>query len=227
MTNEISKTKFAELLNVSKPYVSGLISRGKIKTTSKERNANIDLDDPLTQEFIRKKKVTIPFPKDNRTDLTGVPTSRSKPSGKKDESQLDKHELDKILVQERIEQTRIKNEQLRATLIPKDLVEKVFGRIHQIDDAQFKTLGYSTTPKIISLVDEDNFLKAEKIISVFGLKNDSDTKTSILSILDSSGKIEKGLLEINEDATGGILKNIKREIDEFLKTCDELANKND
>ncbi len=148
------------------------------------------------------------------------------PSGVRIPGSESKHDLDRIYIEEKIENTRIKNEQLRATLIPKDLVEKIFSKIHSIDDTQFKTIGINTNSKIESVYGQDNIRKVGQILELFSRLPDDRIKSDIQKILEEG---ETGrTLEINsimEDATGSILKNIQREIDDFLILCGELAEK--
>ncbi len=199
----------------------------------------IDLDGHLTAQYLHGRTPKEPDDPAEPTKTTpdekpinpyqddGNYKSKShNPSGIRVIGGTDKQALDKIYIEEKIENTRIKNEQLRATLIPKDLVEKIFSKIHSIDDTQFKTIGINTNSKIESVYGQDNIRKVGQILELFSRLPDDRIKSDIQKILEEG---ETGrTLEINsimEDATGSILKNIQREIDDFLILCEELAEK--
>jgi len=230
----VTPQQITKVMRAQPPQVTLVTVPGKLKK-------QIDLDGHLTAQYLegrtpkpepepgeKKEKPAAPHaPAVNPYQGKGNYKSTSRnASGVALTGNEQKHELDRILTEEKIEEKRIKNEQLRATLIPKDLVEKVFFRIHSIDDTQFKTIGINTNSKIESVYGADNIRKVTQILELFGAKPDDKKKSDVQKILEEG---EAGrTLEINsimEDATGSILKNIKREIDDFLILCEELKEK--
>lgn len=248
----ITQTKLAELAGVTKqmitkvmrakpPQLTFVIEGGKKK---------IDLDGHLTATYLQGRtpkpqaRVTAgpekkrgrgrplkipeepvnPYQDDGRT-----PSRGNNPSGTGDPGNLG---LKDRKTQEEILRLEIANDQKRTTLILKESVTTLFGKIHAIDTNQFKTLGPNVNQQIDSIYNETNHLKAKKIVELFrsllniqGVKLEikKETESEITKILETGSEDNK--TEINrvmEDETGKILKNIQREIDDFIRANDEL-----
>ena len=123
------------------------------------------------------------------------------------------------------EQLEIKISQDRGDLVRKNLSTSVFSGIYNIHENQFKAISVKTNPKTEQIYTSEYQSKADELVKEFKLKDTSDTKTSILKILNAGeSERSRALTEIMEDETSSILKNIQFEIDRFLvmmKTTNE------
>lgn len=136
-----------------------------------------------------------------------------------------------LKAEEDLEKVRIFNQQARGDLIDKELVKKLFGKMYEIDQNQFKTINVSITPKISAAYNSANTNKTNDIIELIKSETElspeksKNFKTEINKILES-GEPDR-ILEMNkilENTTGKILENIQREVEEFIKM---VENKGD
>lgn len=179
-----------------------------------------------------KTKTNLPLdekpPSPNKNKAEELPLEPRRPPGNPTGNngtpgQADHQELKRLKLKEDIEKVRIDNERKRGALFPKVLIKRVFGRLHSIDENQFKILGTSVSPGISAIYNKANTEKTKQILSLFKKEDDKELKKEINKILNI-GETDRILEMTNllEDKTNGILKAIKREIDKFLKNLDRL-----
>lgn len=135
----------------------------------------------------------------------------------------DKQELEKQKLVSQIRALDVATDKKRGILIPVILIKRVFGRLHSIDENQFKTLGVSASPEISAIYNNANETKTKQILELFGKEKDKNLKKSISKILNA--KEAERILEMTgvlENKASEILKAIKREIDKFLKNIERL-----
>lgn len=231
---------------ITKQAVSKAVSKGKLTTCEVSGRTMIDLDGHLTVEWIRSHPIqaSVPIqkiakpqtepeethdPPPPQTPASAYLPQGNNPSGTGDPGNLG---LKDRKTQEEILRLEIANDQKRTTLILKESVTTLFGKIHAIDTNQFKTLGPNVNQQIDSIYNETNHIKSKKIVDLFrsllniqGVKIEigKETESEITKILETGSEDNK--TEINrvmEDETGKILKNIQREIDDFIRANDEL-----
>ena len=232
--NLITKSAFAKIINVSAAYI-GKIADAQLTLIDdgKSKKLKVDLHGVATLRFLENRETNIPA--DQPTAPTEKPpatkpkpttTSGNNPSGLALTGQSKK--LSDIKLEEQIEKLKIENQQKRGDLIEKILIKKLFGRMYEIDQNQFKTINVSITPKISAAYNAANTSKSKAIIEL--IKEECDVKPDRLKELKSeiNKTLEAGepdrILEMNkilEDATGVILENIQRQIDEFINMIEE------
>jgi hypothetical protein len=239
--NPITKSAFAELAKFSRQYLNELIRDDKIILNTVVLNGKemIDLDGPETQSYLKSrnrnayspKKQKQEKPKKNlkKTTKQKPQTTTKKSSNNNQEGyngttgNEEKRDLQNKKLIEDIEKVRIDNEKKRGALIPKILIQRVFSRLYSIDENQFKSLGINVSPKISSVYNSENNKKTREILTLLEKEKDAGLKKEINKILNA-GESQR-ILEMNrilEDATGGILVAVKRELDKFLKNIEKL-----
>lgn len=249
----ITQAKLAHLAGVTPQQITKVI-RAKpphvtiVKLPGKAKSY-IDLDGHLTAQYLEGRspkdpelikakqkpgRPKEPGPTDNPYQGDGGYKSTSRnPSGTGEADDAAATNLKDRKTQEEILRLEIANDQKRTTLILKESVTTLFGKIHAIDTNQFKTLGPNVNQQIDSIYNETNHLKSKKIVDLFrsllnltGIKLEikKEIESEITKILETGSEDNK--TEINrvmEDETGKILKNIQREIDDFIRANDELT----
>lgn len=243
--NKISKSKLAELAGCSPQYIDKVqkqyppivdfIEDGQTKK-GKPR-IKVDQDGPLTKQFIASQITKEPDPqKEKHKNKPKI----KKPAVKKDPAENEeqeptthatalkygteeKHDLDKKKLRLTNEKLEIEIAIKRNSLIDKNLVVSTFNQLGNIDENQFKSLGVSTCPKYSAVYVESYTTKTEEILKLLGKEKDTELKNDISKIMNAgeSTRVSK-MIQITEDATGGILKNIKHEFDLFLLRAEDV-----
>lgn len=244
----INQAKLAQLAGVSPQQITKVMRADPPQVTLVKLPGKakpfIDLDGHLTAQYLEGRTPTEPTepgekPYKNPTTRTkptnpyqgaGEPPNRgNNPSGKG--TRVDTNLKDRK-TEEEILRLEIANDAKRTTLILKETVTTLFGKIHAIDTNQFKTLGPNVNQQIDAVYNEQNQAKSKKIVVLFQsflnlagveLEIKKDTESEITKILETGSEDNK--IEINrvmEDETGKILKNIQREIDDFIRVVNEV-----
>jgi len=107
--------------------------------------------------------------------------------GEDDLTVQDQLTLNQMKTIEDIRQKRVKTDKDRGVLIPRETVKKLFSRLYQIDVNQWRTLGMNVAPEVAAVIGSDK-----------------------------SGDILK-INEIIEDEVFKILKQVKKEIKEYVE----------
>jgi len=140
-----------------------IAGRGARKVQDAEQDAVDDYGDAmeskkspgqLRRDRKNDKKVNLPYDGADLDDL--------------DLSKLDKFDVDKLKVIEAIDSARLKNDQLRKTLIDRNLVAVVLGRIHTVDVQEFLAIPIRFAPVAAGLCgksDEETIHALEKRLS--------------------------------------------------------------
>lgn len=237
--NPVTQREIKDLTGLSKQLISRDCNKGKLTMCMSNNKRMVDLDGHLTIEWLKLKKSRIKGAPEKKEipihdkidmDLLNQPSSDSgnNPSGLP--STGESKALKDIKVEEQIEQLRIKNQQSRGDLIEKLLIKKLFGKMYEIDQNEFKTINVSITPKISAVYNAANTTKTKDIIEL--ITAETDIKASKIKNLKSeiNKTLEAGepdrILEMNkilEDATGKILENIQREVDNFINMIEEKS----
>lgn len=235
--NPVTQAQIKKLTGLSKQFISKECKAERLTMCESNNKRMVDLDGHLTVEWLRQRsdKITkkvvpeTPIDKDKIIDLINKPqqSSGNNPSGLST-ADPDEKKLKDVKLEEQIEQLRIKNQQSRGDLIEKFQVKKLFGKMYEIDQNEFKTINVSITPKISAVYNTANTTKTKDIIEL--ITAETDIKASKIKNLKSeiNKTLEAGepdrILEMNkilEDATGKILENIQREIDGFINMIEE------
>jgi len=104
-----------------------------------------------------------------------------------DMNSLGRADLERLKIISAIETARVKTDEKRSHLIPRELVERVFGKLYSIDANEFKNLGMNLSPAIAAITE-----------------NDSPKITALIN-------------EAIDKEAYSILSNIKRKINDFLE----------
>lgn len=179
----ISQAAFATKAGVSRQAITKAITVGTVR---KRGNGKIDTTDSVNLEYVRKKQKERDKDqkKDNPERLT---ESVDKPdfhslmdSGEYDHlfsggqpekiDNLTKANAEKLKIIEQIKQIQLKLAKERKELIPKELVQKVFGKIYAIDVNEFQTLPANIIADIASIVGIDDDEKITQLTEVIDKK---------------------------------------------------------
>lgn len=223
--NPATQKQIKELTGLSKQAVSKACKAGHITMVYSDGKKMVDLDGHLTVEWLKRHPAQT-APAVNQPVLPIIKTppqnDSSNPSGLPSTGETKKLQNEKL--EEQIEDLKIKNQQKRADLIPKKLVVTVFNRIYSIDENQLKPIGVNVMPKISSVYNESNSVKAKELLEYLGKEDDKNLKSEILKILNANedDRINE-CNQILEDEIGSVLKNIKREIEKLFKNMDRLG----
>lgn len=221
----ISKIELARQLKVHPSYIGKICGQEKltlVKVPGKKVK-QIDLLGVDTLEFLRGREINNIEIENKPEPPPKKPGHGNNPSGiSSNPDDTTKTELEKLKIKEQTEQIKIKNEMIRGALIEKKHVVKLFAKIHEIDQNQFKTLNIKVVPKISSVYNVANDTNTKAILKIIGREDDKDLKTEIVAMLNAGE--EDRILEntkILEDATGEILAAVMRETDNFIRNMDE------
>ncbi|MCP4748090.1 MAG: hypothetical protein GY874_18430 [Desulfobacteraceae bacterium] len=193
-----SKAELSRMVDRSAPYISKALKEGSIGIVGNGRIAKVDLDHPLTIEFIEtckqndqdksiEEKVT-PALQTNSTDVDNINLNAL--TDGTDIERLDKKSVERLKTIEQVLSIRQKRAADRGKLIERDTVARVFAELYTIDVNEFRTMGPSLAAPIASAAGVDD---PEKIL-----------------------KIE----QIIEEAVFKILKHVKRVTNNFLLSID-------
>jgi hypothetical protein len=177
--NLVTKTKFAELCNVSAMAISKASKEGRVKVD--KASSKIDLNHPTNQEYQKagnhqrggqqKKGEQV-----DDIDLINTPLHEL------NENQLKKRKL----ITQIVERDQ-KNAEHRGDLVALDLVGKFFGEIEAIDKKQLLNVAKRSTPEILAVLeaDEDKSIMVETIIDAEIWKVFEQKKHKIMGFLES------------------------------------------
>jgi len=218
----VSKSQFARITGLSTSYIGKLSDQEKITLVDdgKSKKPKVDLHGALTLDFLSSRDAqSSPVQPKNSKDTK--PTSATATVIPRTESA----KLKEVKLEEQIEELRIKNQQKRGNLVPKNIIVKVFNRIYNIDEAQFKGMGVNVSPKISAVYNESNNDKADEILKYFDESGTHPDKDHLIKLLNSGEPLRiNDMNQILEDATGAILKGIQREITKFLNMIEGGLN---
>lgn len=220
--NPKTQSYFVKETGLSKQAISKACKAGKFTMCTVAGKDMIDLDGYLTVEWL----YTHPFKNKNneaaaqKNNEENTNEHERKPITHKTKLKYNTDEtaeLKRQKIREDIEKIKIDNDKKRGDLIPKILIKRLFSKLYSIDENQFKNLGVNVSPKISSIYNSSNAEKTSIIMALIDRK-DEELKKDISKILNS-GESDR-ILKVNsalEDATNGILLNIQRAIDMFLR----------
>jgi hypothetical protein len=228
MTNRhLSQSAFAKMLGVTSQAIVKIKDQLTWVTIEGKKKPLVDIQGVKTLRYISEREKKIKNDPSAFHSTTKSNEKKEAPPKQKiiypvSDQDNDEPSLKEIKTQEEIEKLRIANRQNRGKLIDKRIVKKVFDRLHTIDQNQLKTLGVTASPKISSVYNDGNKIKADRLIKEL-LKYGTLTTTSILNILNQGedDRINQAN-QILEDAIGDILVAIQKEINKFIKYTDEL-----
>jgi hypothetical protein len=219
--NPVTQKEIKELTGLSKQFISRECGKNKLTMCEHNGKRMVDLDGHFTIEWLRRHRPKTneqPPPKipiQDKINFDLINSNSNNPSGLPGSNESTK--LKEIKLQEQIEELRIKNQQKRGALISKKIVVKVFNRIYNIDESQFKSIGVNVSPKISAVYNNGNSEKADLLIAYFK-ENSNPEKSDIAKILNSGEPLRiNEMNQILEDTTGAILKGVQREITSFLE----------
>jgi hypothetical protein len=229
MKNLVSQSEFARRIGVSHTMIYKIKDRLTLINDGKSKKPKIDLNGSKTLKYLaeqaKKEEENFDPSQEPKQQIIqpSKPTLGNNPSGlPSDPDDITKLELDKLKIKEQTEQLKIKNAMIRGDLIEKKHVVKLFAKIHEIDQNQFKTLNIKVVPKISSVYNVANDNNTKAILKIIGRETDKELKTEIVSMLNAGE--EERILEntkILEDATGEILAAVMRETDNFIRNMEE------
>lgn len=209
----LTPNKFSKLIGRSRQAISQAIKTGLLPVIIEGGKKKINPVDPIVQEYAKKakegkqsgqnlaknkKKVAEKGKKKSKktTSVEDVETSLPEYLRKISDSEdisfeqftaLTKTEADKIKIYEQLKQIRIKTKKDKQELISRKLIKVLFGKLHEIDENEFKQLKSKIIPDISSImgcVDPEKMIEAEK-------------------------RVDEEIYKI--------LKHVKHEIDRFIK----------
>ena len=210
--NFLTQCAYAKKIGCSRQWINQAVKTGLIPTKKIKNKLMINPVDPAVKEFeINLKAVKEDNQKSAKIKLP-VEVKEKKKNKKKDSSEeeeklpdylkdlvdsnqltatmalmLPKAWMEKLQIYERMKHIRITTEKAKHELIPRKLIKVIFGKLHEIDENEFKQLKNKIVPDVASIMgcsDSTKMLEAEKRI---------------------------------DEEVYKILKHIKIEIDRFLK----------
>lgn len=194
---------------VSRQAIKNAANDGKIIIHGKGRAARIDLKCPLTIAYLKgesnpgkapapdpgqpqrktpakKSAPTIPEPEPPVSEEKNIPPDLPA-NADKVEAFLNKEAVKEAKLREEHEKLKLANAKTRGDLVERELVQGFIHRLHEIDNGQWKTLGFKISSDVGAVFDSDDPVLVKK----------------------ACGVIDAGVLSI--------LKQVKREANKFLK----------
>jgi hypothetical protein len=218
------------MLGVTPQMVDKIQGRLTLIKVKGKKKLQIDLHGAATIQYLADREAALPLPEPETEQQTEpvedpvpesvtvrkIRTNPSNPSGLPNPLNKTKRELEEEKLKETIEKLHIDNQQSRGNLIEKKLVELLFGKIHQIDDDQFKSSGVDLSKRVLAIFNEKTRKKSTELLEI--IKKDTNiTQKKIESILNSDDDVVKlKIMSVWEDITGDVLKSVQRETDSFL-----------
>jgi hypothetical protein len=174
----MSQTNFAKKLGIKRQAVNFAITKGRIVKHGSGRQAYIDLDCPLTKEYMNSSSGNR-----YRGKIASATHDPAKPQGKPDASAPPKkekeiapaspenvasvkayHDKQEIERRKKIQETKkieLHNAKTRGELVDREVIQAYVHETHEIDNGQWKTLGLKISTDIAAVfgIDDDELIR--------------------------------------------------------------------
>lgn len=184
----VTQSRLAVIKGKSRQAVGKAVGDGKVVLHGQGRAARIDLKCPLTIAYLAAPsnpgKATAPTPgkvKPKPGSKKAAPPAPAPPATVADadnippdsptniravEAHMDKQEIERLNKLQATKKLELGNAKTRGDLIERETVQSFIHQMHEIDNGQWKTLGFSISSDIAAVFESDDSAKVKEVCGV-------------------------------------------------------------